>query len=173
MGVERLQPDDSFGFTDHERLFDRIGHERFMAILTSEQTAVHFVEVSANNYGEFLFVTMSRPMGDNRTYLTFWGLGFHEQRERWITDEWQWYGLQPSRQMTPQTIAREDAQTLIQARIDEIAPNVTPSHQSKRAQLFELLADLTDEDGATTELEDLGIWDDDDVDSVLSLPDDE
>ena len=41
---------------------------------------------------------------------------------------------------------------------------VTPPAQSKRAQLFEMLAELTDEDGAITELEDLGFWDNDDAD---------
>ena len=38
-----------------------------------------------------------------------------------------------------------------------------PLRQSRRAQLFETLADLTDEDGALTELEDLGIWEDEDI----------
>jgi hypothetical protein len=174
MGIERPQPSGSFEFTDHERLYDRIGHERFMAILSAEQTAVHFVEASSNNYGEFLFVTMSQPRGDNRTYLTFWSLGFHEQRERWITHEWQWYDFHPGRHTIPPTIPKADAQTTIQARIDEIAPNiVNPPHQSRRAQLFEMLADLTDEDGATTELEDLGIWDDEDMDDALVPPNDD
>jgi len=58
-------------------------------------------------------------------------------------------------------IDREGALSLVQARIDEIAPNISTKRQSKRAQLYELLADLTDEDGAATELEDMGIWDDD------------
>lgn len=163
MSPERHTPSGRLEFNDHERLYDRINHERFAAILINEQTAVHHVTVSSNNYGEFLFVTVSQLAGQDRTYLTFWGLGFHEQRERWITDEWYWYDAHPLNHMIPQVIAREDAQGLVQARIDEITPYVTPLNQSKRAQLFELLADLTDEDGATTELEDLGIWDDEDI----------
>ncbi len=94
--------------------------------------------------------------------MTFWSLGFHELRERWLTDEWRFYETQQFLHQIPQKIAVEDAQMLIQDRRDQIAPDVTPLHQSKHAQLFELLADLTDEDGAYTELEDLD-WSDEEL----------
>lgn len=164
MTKETPQASSGFGFTERERLFERISDKRFKALLADERTAVHHIEVSSNNYGEFLFVTMSRPVGQDRSFLTFWGLGFHERRERWLTDEWRWYETQQFLHQIPQKIAPEDAQALIQERIDEIAPYVTPPHPSKRAKLFEMLADLTDEDGAETDLEDLGIWDDEDID---------
>jgi hypothetical protein len=158
------QLNNEFGFTEREKLFERISDKRFKAILVDERTAVHHIEVSSNSYGQFLFVTMSRPVGQDRQFLTFWGLGFHESRERWLTEEWRWYETQQFLHQIPQKIAPEDALALIQERRDEIAPNVTPPHQSKRAKLFEMLADLTDEDGAETDLEDLGIWDDEDID---------
>lgn len=163
MSKEAPQPHDPFDFTETERLYERISHARFTAFLTDERTAVHHIEVSSNNYGEFLFVTMSHQAGQDRNFMTFWGLGFHEQRERWLIDEWRWYETYQFRQQIPQKIAPEDAQAWIQERRDEIAPHVTPTHQSKRAKLFEILADLTDEDGATSELEDLDIWDDEDI----------
>lgn len=99
---------------------------------------------------------MSQQAGAERQFLTFWGLGYHESRERWLTDEWRWYETQQWREQIPQKLAPEDAVALIQERRDEIAPCVTPPRQSERAKLFEMLADLTDEDGAYTDLEDLG-----------------
>jgi hypothetical protein len=163
MSPERQQPGEGFDFTEREQLYERITDKRFRAFLADERTAVHHVEVSTNNYGEFLFVTMSQPVRQERTFVTFWGAGFHEYRERWLTDEWRWYNTPELRQMIPQKIAPEDAQALIQARLDEIAPLVTPPAQSKRAKLYEMIADLTDEDGAISELEDLDIWDDADL----------
>lgn len=167
MSIERPHSNEPFGFTEQERLYDRIRNERFMALLSDERTAVHHIEVSSNDYGEFLFVTMSQPVGEERKFLTFWGLGYHESRERWLTDEWRWYETVQFRQQIPQKLDPEDAQAWIQERIDEITPQIQPHQQSMRAKLFEMLADLTDEDGATTELEDLGILDDDDADQFL------
>ena len=163
MGKENTQPSEGFGFTEREQLYERISDKRFRSILADERTAVHTIEVSSNEFGEFLFVTMSQPVEHERQFVTFWGAGFHEYRERWLTTEWRWYETQQFRQMIPQKIIPEDAQALIQARLDEIAPNVTPPAQSKRAQLYEMIADLTDEDGAISELEDLGVWDDEDL----------
>jgi hypothetical protein len=163
MTKELPQSSALFAFTEHERLWERISHERFTAILTDERTAVHHIEVSTNNYGEFLFVTMSQNVGADRQLLTFWGLGFHEQRERWLTEEWRWYETQQWRHTKPPQIPTEDAVALIQQRRDEIVTHVTPPQQSQRAQLFEILADLTDEDGAYTELEDLDWLDTDEM----------
>ena len=53
-------------------------------------------------------------------------------------------------------LSQEEAEQLIQARQEDIAPYVTTGGQSKRGKLFEMLADMGDEDGAYSELEDLG-----------------
>jgi len=163
MGKENTQPSEGFGFTEQEQLYERISDKRFRAILADERSAIHNVEVSSNTFGEFLFVTVSQPVEQERQFVTFWGAGYHEYRERWLTTEWRWYDTQQFHHMIPQKITPEDAQALIQARLDEIAPTVTPAAQSKRAQLYEKIADLTDEDGAISELEDLGVWDDEDL----------
>lgn len=49
----------------------------------------------------------------------------------------------------------EEAQELLEQRRQEIAPYLSQETQIPRARLYELLADLTDEDGAYSELEDL------------------
>ncbi len=163
MSKELPIPDQGFGFTEREQLFERITNERLLALIADERSVVHHLEVSTNNYGEFLFLTISRPVGEAREYRTFWGAGYHEQRERWLMDEWRWYTTEQFLHTLPQKITPEDTQALIQERLEEIAPYVAPPQQSRRAQLFELLADLTDEDGAYTDLEDMGIGDDDDL----------
>ena len=45
---------------------------------------------------------------------------------------------------------------MLKARLESIEPYLDASIQSDRGRLFELLADLTDEDGALAELQDLG-----------------
>ncbi len=161
MSQERATWSEAFAFTEREWLDERISDKRFQTLLHDEQTVVHQIEVSTNNYGEFLFVTMSRRASMDRAFVTFWGLGFHELRERWFTGEWRFYETQQFRHQIPQKISPEDAQMLIQDRRDQIGPDVTPLNQSKRAQLFELLADMTDEDGAYSEIEDFGWLDED------------
>lgn len=88
--------------------------------------------------------------------MTFYGLGYHEYRERWITNEWFWYQANVFPKMLEQQIPKDEADQLIQQRKEGILPYVdkgTP--QSPRGILFGILADLTDEDGAFAEMEDL------------------
>jgi hypothetical protein len=156
MTPEVSQSNEGFHFTERERLFERISDKRFRALLAEEQTSIHEIEESSNTYGDFLFVTVSRPGGERRVALTIWGMGYHEYRERWLTHEWYWYEANISSGKPQPVIPKAEAEELLQKRLEEIGPRVTPAQQSKRAQLFEMLADLTDEDGAYTELEDLG-----------------
>src|SRR5688500_5810686 len=91
--VEAPCPRDPFGFTERERLFDRLSHKRLLSLIADEQTHIHSIELSENMYGEFLFIAASRPaaVGETRACVTFYGAGYHDQRERWIVDEWFWY----------------------------------------------------------------------------------
>lgn len=149
----RSNPDAAFGFTEREQLFDRVSHARFRGIFDDEATNVHRIELSHNSYGEFLFVTLSRPDEHTRHSVTFYGLGYHEYRERWIHQEWYWYQTHPT--MVSETIDKDEARKTLDNREQEIAIYTGEDKQSRRAQLYEMLADLTDEDGALTELEDL------------------
>jgi hypothetical protein len=154
--------DEGFGFTESEALFYRISHERFQELFADEQTAIHKIEVSYNNYGEFLFVTASRDTPQGRQPVTFYGQGYHEHRERWITQEWYWYRANAHPSGMKQVLEKEDAQERLQQRLEDIAPYIQDVQQSQRARLYEMLADLTDEDGAIAEMEDLpdGLFDD-------------
>lgn len=150
------QWETAFAFSERERLYDKISDARFLAILRDENTTAYTVNMDTNSFGEYLFVTLGRPTADSPAVLvTFFGLGYHEQRERWITQEWSWYTPTPMKGKNDQPMPKDEAERIIQERRDEITPYITDTQPSKRAQLFALLADLTDEDGAYSEMEDL------------------
>jgi hypothetical protein len=152
---------EGFGFTENEKLFSRVNHERFTEMVFDEKTTIHKAQIDANNFGEYFFVTTSRATTTGRECITYWGLGFHEQRDRWITKEWFWHRANQFPETMRQELSKEEIEELMHERQQEIMPYVTDSNQSKQGQLFEMLADLTDEDGAYTEIEDLENWFDD------------
>ncbi len=157
------RPAEVFGFTKQEETFYRVKDDRFRALLQDEQTSVHDIQVSTNNYGGFLFVTVSRKTDQGPVAVTFYGLGFHEHRERWITDQWYWYRNNPVSEALRNQVSKQEAEEVLHHRLEMITPYVTDWQPSERAKLFTMIADLTDEDAAYAELgdlEDLGLLDD-------------
>lgn len=149
------RPYEIFGFTERESLYWRVTQARFDEILADKQTIIHDINPSSNDYGDFLFVTTSRPGINERLAMTFYGLGYHDHRERWITDEWFWYQTSLDAKTKQEKIKKEEAKKIIEERRDEIAPYLKDADQTEYGRLFEILADLTDEDGALAEMEDL------------------
>ena len=149
------RPYEIYGLTENERLHWRLTSERFEEILDDKQTEVHSINESSNNYGDFLFVTTSRPGDQGRIYMTFYGLGYHQLRERWIHEEWFWYQASPNPDLLRQRIEKEKAKEILEQRLADIRPHLGKETQTERGRMFELLADLTDEDGALAEMEDL------------------
>jgi len=150
---ERSNP--CISFTEREKLYDNISHTRFMALVIQPDVDIHEVKEDSNSFGEYVFVTVSCRTEQPKKLYTFWGLGYHEYRERWIVDAWQWYESQqnPSKKAV---LHKQEAITHIKEREAFVRANAAPTRQSRQAQLYELMADLTDEDGALSELEDLG-----------------
>jgi hypothetical protein len=149
------KPYEEFGLTEKEHLFWRVSQKRFEEILKDEQTLIHEIKESSNDFGDFLFVTTSRPVKRERICMTFYGLGFHEARERWITQEWFWYQASSYPELLRQRLEKAGAEEVIKQRLESIEPFLNKTIQTERGNLFELLADLTDEDGALAEIEDL------------------
>ncbi|GAB5491998.1 MAG: hypothetical protein Phog2KO_22130 [Phototrophicaceae bacterium] len=145
---------EGFELSKNEQLFERVSNLRFAELAFNPNTRIHEVKIDTNNYGEFLFVTVSRAKGNKRDVLTFWGLGLHEHRDRLIQDEWFYYKAHPFSEKTKKTISTDEAQELIRQRQNEIKDS-KQQEQSSMGALFEMLADLTDDDGALSELEDL------------------
>jgi len=149
------RPYEVFGLTEKEKLNWRVNQGRFEEILKDDQTVILEIKASNNNYGEFLFVTASRPGDHGRIYMTFYGLGFHEYRERWITDQWYWYKTSPNPDHFQKKIKKEEAEEIICQYRETILNDVRLDTQTERGRLFEFMADLTDEDGALAEFEDI------------------
>jgi hypothetical protein len=149
-------PQEIFGFSERENLYDQVTQKRFEQILANPQTNIHEVRVSQNNYGEYLFVTVSREESGQHHTITFYGLGYHQYREQWITKSWRWYITPTFSEQIKQKLSLEQAQALIHERRDYIADEITDEPPSDSAILFTMFADILDEDGSLSELEDLG-----------------
>ncbi len=149
------KPYEVFGLSEKEFLFNRVSQKRFSELLDDKQTIVHSIQESSNNYGEFMFVTTSRPGTKERICITFFGLGYHDYRERWISDEWFWYQSSPTPQLLGKKMDKDEVKKKLSERQDFISPYLSKNTQSSRGHLFETLADMTDEDGAIAEMEEL------------------
>jgi hypothetical protein len=143
-----------FGLTDREDLHDFLSETRFRELLQRQEIEVVDAHIDTNSFGEYLFVTL-RILHHGQPYcISCYGLGFHEQREQWITDQWRWYA---ANLRTGISFSKQRVLDTIQRRKDDIMPEALQAEApSQRALLFSLLADLTDEDGALSEWEDLG-----------------
>ena len=151
------RPYEQFGITQDEVSRWCVSDGKLTEILTNPNTTIHEIKASSNNYGEFLFLTTSRGVGQQRTCMTFWGLGYHEYRERWIHQEWFWHQT-PAELVDPLVIInQEDATTKLEHRRKEIAPDYDNDTQTEQGKLFEALADMTDDDAALAEMQDLGL----------------
>ena len=65
-GLAPRRPYEIFGFSKNERLYWRVNHERLGKIIDDEQTIVHRIQEASNMFGDFLFVTTSRPGDQGR-----------------------------------------------------------------------------------------------------------
>ncbi|MCB2160482.1 hypothetical protein KQH40_00180 [bacterium] len=151
------RPYEKFGITDNEVSLWRISDDRLKEILANPNTVFHNFEINQNNYGEFLFLTASRGVGQDRICMTFWGLGYHEYRERWIHKEWFWHQTPTDFVDPSKKLSQEDSQKLLDGRREEITHHLDSHEQSEQGKLFEALADMTDDDAALAEMQDLGL----------------
>jgi hypothetical protein len=144
---------EAFGLTEREDLYDLVSNGRFRELLERPDVDVVEAHVDTNSFGEYLFVTL-RTHHHGQTYcISCYGLGFHEQREQWITDQWRWYSANVR---TGIPLSKQRVLDTIRNRRDDIKSEVLAAEApSQRALLFSLIADLTDEDGALSELEDM------------------
>ena len=152
LGPYNLQ--EVYGFTQQEQLHYWVRDERFQEILNDEQTTIHVVAEGSLDLGEFLHITVSRQAAQRRVSLTFYGLGFHEYRERWFTDEWHWYETDPEAPVVEQTVPKERAEEMMEQRLQRIGSNVEPNTQTERGRLFEEVVNLMNEEDTVARPED-------------------
>lgn len=145
--LEERAPKRGFNFTDKEQLFNRVSHQRFMELIKDRHTLLYAANVSQNAYGEFLYVTAARPTEHQPQWVTFFGLGLHEYRDRYLVDEWWWYGgpVYPKTE-DMQPLVKSQAINVIDERRDYIRQLSVEHEQSKFGATFEMLAESSDDD---------------------------
>src|SRR5688572_8262005 len=81
-------PDDKYYpmLTRDEKLWDKVSHERLLELIKYSNKVVE-VRRDTNNYGEFLFVILVF----GKSVITFWGAGYHENRDSNINSFWYFY----------------------------------------------------------------------------------
>ena len=151
------RPYEIFGITEDEVNRWRVFDKKLEEILSNPNTTIHEIKLSSNNYGEFLFLTTSRGVGLKRTCMTFWGLGYHEYRERWIYEEWFWYQTSSELVDLQQKVSQEDAMAKLEHRRRGISPHLGQGAQTEQGRMFEALADMTDDDAAFSEMQGIGL----------------
>lgn len=153
---EHRQPTpEGFRFTEHEQIFSHVTHARFRELVFDPQTTIHRARVDCNTYGEFVFITASRLKGEGREVYTFWGLGLHEYRDRWLMDTWFYHRANQYPAEMKLQMEQAEVEELLRERQAEIVPYAEEHRQSRHGQMFEDLAELTDDDGTLADLEDL------------------
>ena len=139
-----------------EVLYDRVKHETLMKLIDRAEYIYYFNE-SSNDYGRFLFIGLALRYNNELIPITFYGLGYHELRDKYLVDEWFFYLSNYFMLERRVNMSKEEIKKIIEQKrkeLKEIAKNHKPS---KRGILFSEIADLTDEDGALSIFEDLDL----------------
>jgi len=160
MTSERYRPKrpyEIFGISEDEVTRWRVSDERLNEILANPNTTTNKARLSSNAYGEFMFVTASRGKETGRICMTFYGLGYHQYRERWITEEWFWYQTSSDMVSPAGNLSIKETQEILSERLADISPHLDEDTQTELGRMFEALADITDDDAALAEMQDLGL----------------
>lgn len=156
------QQPSSFSFTREEQLYSRVSHDRFLEYLSHPEHSIYRAGVDTNSYGEFLFITAGRANElQGRIIFTFFGLGLHEYRDRYVHGEWHFYPSSIRPEPDDSTLGVSDVLEMVRVRQAEVTAELRRHTQSSRGKLFEQIADLTDDDGAIADMEDFPDWFDD------------
>ena len=105
----------------------------------------------------FVFVTLRAKTNQDNIYVQLWGLGYHEYREKYLDyfkintgNDFLYENLKPitdKEKFINELIYRDNEEKSYWANYQ----------QSESGYLFSEIADLTDEDGALAELQDLDL----------------
>ena len=133
--------------TEKEKLFDRVSHERLIEFINNRKNKIVDFKRDSNSYGEFLFVTLQFPQD---LYMTFYGAGFDDNRDKYILDYWRFYdGSKKEGNFKKKKVLSE-----IETERKNLEALTKDHKQSLGGKIFSIVADLTDEDGAIAEFDD-------------------
>lgn len=147
----------AFGILPDAYSYDLVlSHERMLEIVADGHTRIIRADYDWNSYGEFIFITIADP--DTKFALDFYGRGYHEQRGIYYSD---WHGsINMHNEFFYKDKWQVNASDEFEKLLEEYPAPFKTIQPTPRQQLFATLADLTDDDGALTELEDYDFGDD-------------
>jgi hypothetical protein len=139
---------------NHPGYSDKASTETILSLLNRDDVTIYESHESENDYGEFLFITYK--LGD--AWWTSFGLGYNWNRERTVLG-WESYTTSNWRKITKplnkETVIAQIVTRHEEKQADFMAEQSKP--QSRHGILYSMLADLTDEDGAMAEMQDLNV----------------
>jgi len=139
----------------NDNFFGSVSHKEFMELL--DKGIVYEYKVSYNSYGEFMFVSIYFPEIDKG--IVFYGLGYHEYRDRYVLNKWEYhhddfFELDRLISAPPKRLVKE----AIEDRLAEISALAKQHKQSKSGKVYDMIAELMDDDAAIAFMEDFGIF---------------
>ena len=87
--------------------------------------------------------------------MSFYGLGYHKYRERWIKDEWFWEQFPLKQVALQENLSNEDIAEHLGERVAEISPFFDEVRQTDLGRMFDCLADTTDDETVLAEFQTL------------------
>lgn len=142
---------EDLGFTHDECLYYNVSHSRFLEFIKNGKIVSNSRD--NNNYGEFRFITILVNRSYGEEAITFYGNGYHEYRET-ISPNWSFnvgngciYRNNPV--LNTNKVLKE---------IESERKHLNFDSKPKK-NTFSILADLTDEDGAYTIMQDYDMLD--------------
>jgi len=141
----------------NEVLQNRVKHETFLKLLDSAEFIYYFDE-DRNLYGDFLFVGLALRYNERLIGVTFYGLGLHEMREEYITDYWFFYWSNDFELEKRVNMSKEEIKAIIEQKREEIKRLAKDHEQTEKGELFTAIAELTDEDGAYSLMQEMDLF---------------
>lgn len=142
--------------TDRQMTFDHISHKDLMSMVAAPIFRIVLLEEDTNFFGDFMFIRIVKA----GYCFTAYSLGFHHESESYVIDGWK---IMDAGKYLPNVnndtfrIPSDDAIKIINEKYLEIK-GYADKHirDSERGELFEMLSELGDEDGAYAMLDDMG-----------------
>lgn len=157
-------PDNAYSFlTKNEKLFERIGEEKLFKLIGDGIVVPRMCEVDDNSFGEWLFINCLVAAKPERSIMFVSKFGFHYHKEEYEMDRA--YGFytggkiygDSGRDITLEEVAKEaDEYRTEMERNAKLYNNDEDPERKKRNDMYDLMAELGDEDGALGEMRDLG-----------------
>lgn len=155
------------GFTSDEASDEQVKHERVLEFIRRGDVRVISTTVDLNSYGRFMFVTLKiTPTNGLRgnsfrqyppLYFEFYGLGFHDYRDLYMVEKWNFFQSQAYLHVGSKGMDSERVLSEIITRHHEMSAHAIRYEQNKPGRKFAALADEVGDDAVILALEDDGL----------------